>query len=232
MSATDPTPVPTPVYLDLASWHRRSAFEFFRGFDIPTFDLCARLDVALLKQAVRDLGVGSLSLAYHFIAIRLANEITPFRYRLEGERVRVHAAVHGSTTVLRDDDSFGFATLEHNHEFSAFCAQGAAALARGRLHGTPFEPNALETAAIHMTTLPWVHFSSYSKARQWGPNDSIPKIAFGRIDADGARQWMPLSVEVHHALMDGLHIGRYFENFETALRDPETWLRRGGMVAI
>lgn len=234
MSATDPTPAPAtdPVYLDLDSWHRRSAFDFFRGFDIPSFNLCARLDVSLLKQAVKDIGVGSLSLAYHFIAIRLANEIAPFRYRLEGERVRVHARVHGSTTVLRDDDSFGFATLEHNRDFAAFCEQGSQALARGRLHDAPFEPNAHETATLHMTTLPWVHFTSYSNARQWGPNDSIPKLAFGRIDADGSRQWMPLSVQVHHALMDGLHIGRYFESFESALRDPEAWLRDSKASAI
>lgn len=222
----------TPQYLDLDIWHRRSAFDFFRGFDIPTFNLCARLDVALLKQAVKDLGVGSLSLAYHFIAIRLANDIAPFRYRLEGERVRVHAAVHGSTTVLRDDDSFGFATLQYNRDFAAFCAQGGQALANGRLRDAPFEPSAYETATLHMTTLPWVHFSSYSNARQWGPNDSIPKISFGRIDADGARQWMPLSVDVHHALMDGIHVGRFFEGFEAALQAPQEWLRAGGECAI
>lgn len=223
---------PGPRYLDLDSWHRRSAYDFFRGFDIPTFNLCARLDVALLRQAVKDLGVGSLSLAYHFIAIRLANEIEPFRYRLEGDRVRVHDTVHGSTTVLRGDDSFGFATLEHNRDFAAFCVQGAQALANGRRLDAPFEPDKHAGASLHMTSLPWVHFSSFSNARQWGPNDCIPKIAFGRIDADGARQCMPLSVEVHHALMDGLHIGRFFEGFEAALLAPEAWLRVGGVFAI
>jgi len=115
-----------PVYLDLDTWPRRAAFDFFRGFDIPCFNICTRVDVTRLKQAVREGGVGSLSLAYHFIAIRLANEIASFRYRLEGERVRVHAQVHGSTTVLREDDSFGFATLQHQHSFAAFAAQALA----------------------------------------------------------------------------------------------------------
>lgn len=221
MSATNPN----PQYLDLDAWQRRSAFDFFRSFDIPTFNLCGRLDVALLKQAVKDLGLGSLSLAYHFIAIRLANEIAPFRYRLEGDRVRVHDAVHGSTTVLREDESFSFATLEHNRDFAAFCVQGGQALVNGRLRNAPFDPTQHGTATVHLTTLPWVHFTSYSNARQWGPHDSIPKIAFGRIDADGTRQWMPLSVEVHHALMDGLHIGRFFEGFEAALLSPQAWLQ-------
>lgn len=213
-----------PHYLDLETWNRRAAFDFFRGFDIPSFNLCARLDVAQLKQAIKDLDVGSLSLAYHFIAIRLANDIAPFRYRLEGDQVRVHDNVHGSTTVLRADNSFGFATLEHNRSFAEFCEQGTRALANGRDQNAPFEPNEHQTATVHMTTLPWVHFTSYSNARQWGPNDSIPKIAFGRIDQDGSRQWMPLSVEVHHALMDGVHIGRFFERFEAALKAPDAWL--------
>jgi chloramphenicol O-acetyltransferase type A len=212
------------LYLDLETWPRRSAFEFFRGFDVPCFNLCTRLDVSRLKQAVKESGVGSLSLAYHFIAIRLANEIAPFRYRLEGERVRVHAQVHGSTTVLREDQSFGFVTLEHQRDFATFAAQGDAAIALASRPDAPFEPTEHGTATVHLTTLPWVHFSSYSNARKWGPHDSIPKIAFGRIDAQGDHLWMPLSVEVHHALMDGLHVGRFIQQFEAALCESDVWL--------
>jgi chloramphenicol O-acetyltransferase type A len=219
-----------PCYLDLETWPRRSAFEFFSGFDVPCFNLCTRLDVSRLKQAVKASGVGSLSLAYHFIAIRLANEIAPFRYRLEGERVRVHAQVHGSTTVLREDESFGFVTLEHHRDFAAFAAQGDAAIALASRPDAPFEPTAYGTATVYLTALPWVHFSSYSNAQKWGPYDSIPKIAFGRIDAQGDHLWMPLSVEVHHALMDGLHVGRFIQQFEAALRAPDVWLH--GRAAI
>jgi chloramphenicol O-acetyltransferase type A len=213
-----------PVYLDLETWPRRSAFELFRGYDIPCFNLCTRVDVALLKKAVKELGIGSMSLAYHFIAIRLGNDIAPFRYRLEGDRVRIHEVVHGGTTVLRDDESIGFATLEYARSFSEFAERGAATLTRMRRAGAPFEPTKFETATLHMSALPWVHFTSYSNARQWGPHDSIPKIAFGRIEAQGDHLWMPLSVEVHHALMDGLHVGRFIQGFEAAMLDPITWL--------
>ena len=217
-------PTMAPIYLDLHTWPRHSAFEFFRGFDIPSFNICTRLDVTRLKQVVKEMGVGSLSLAYHFIAIRLANEIAPFRYRLEGERVRVHPVVHGSTTALRADESFGFVTLKHHRDFATFAVEGAAAIERASRSDAPFEPAEYGMATVHLTALPWMHFSSYSNARQWGPLDSIPKIAFGRIDAEGDRLWMPLSVEVHHALMDGLHVGRFVQGFEAALREPDAWL--------
>ncbi len=212
------------TYLDLDAWPRRDAFEFFRGFDIPTFNICVRLDVSQLKSTVKAMGLGSMSLAYHFIAIRLANDIAPFRYRLEGDRVRVHDVVNGSTTVLRSDESFGFATLPHHRDYATFVTQGAAAIVKASQPGAGFEPKSDETATLHMTTLPWMHFTSYSNARQWGALDSIPKIAFGRIDAESDRLWMPLSVEVHHGLMDGLHVGQFIQGYEAALQEPHAWL--------
>jgi chloramphenicol O-acetyltransferase type A len=215
--------VDAPVYLDVERWPRRAMFEHFRGFDHPYFNVCARLDVAALKAATAAAGA-SFSLACHHIALRLANQIEPFRYRFEGGRVRIFATVHGSTTVLRDDESFGFAGLEHDELFSRFAARGAHSLAAARARQGGFEPHTADAALMHFTTLPWVHFSSFTHARRGERDDAVPKVAFGRIDSDGDRRWMPISVEVHHALMDGLHVGRYLQQFEAALQRPGDWL--------
>ena len=214
-----------PRYLDLEAWPRRAAFEYFRSFDKPYFNVCTRLDVAPLKAALAASGGGGLSLACYYVALRLANLHEPLRLRLEGGRVRVHEAVGGSTTVLRDDDSFGFAYFEAAEGFDAFAAEAGAAIRAAREPGAHFAPRLEEAALLHLTTLPWVHFTSFSHARNWGREDSVPKLAFGRAEAgEGGRLWMPLSVEVHHALMDGVHVGRYVQAFEAALAEPGTWL--------
>jgi len=209
-----------PAYLDLGRWPRRDSFDYFRHFDKPFFNVCTRLDVTRLRQAVKARDRGGLALAYHFVALRLCNVIEPFRYRIEGERVRVHQVVDGSTTVLREDGSFGFADLPYHGDFEAFAAAAEEAIAAARASHAPFEPKPEDQARIHFTTLPWLHFTSFSHARNWGRDDSVPKLAFGRIDSDGTRAWMPLSVEVHHALMDGLHVGRFVQAFEAVLLDP------------
>jgi len=212
------------TYLDITRWPRRASFDYFRAFDKPYFNVCTRVDVSRLKPAVAEAGVGGLSLACYFLALRLANEQEPFRYRLEDGRVRVHERVHGSTTVLRDDDSIAFAYIDAADDFMTFAAAGTAAIAAARERSAPFDPRLDEAAVLHFTTLPWIHFTSFSHARNWGREDSVPKLAFGRIEADGARLWLPLSVEVHHALMDGLHVGRFIEGFEAALQAPRPLL--------
>ncbi len=223
-----------PRYLDTEAWVRRDAFEFFRTFDKPYFNVCVRLDVAGLKSAADAHGPGRLWLAYHYLALRLANALEPFRLRLEAGRVRIHPRVDGSSTVLRNDGSFSFADLDLSGtgndaeapSFEDFAARAGASVATARLLRPPFEPRPDDQARIHFTTLPWLHFSSFSHARNWGREDSIPKLAFGRIENDGARAWLPMSVEVHHALIDGLHVGQFVQGFEAALREPEAWLAR------
>lgn len=219
----------TAVYLDTRSWVRRSTFEFFRDFDKPYFNACVRLDVApLLALAAARKCEGrpfSLMLAYHHLALVLMNANEPFRYRLEGGRVRVHERVHGSTTVLREDGSIGFAPLHSADDFASFVAGAGPELAAAQRGGQPLDPGpAGDTAVVHFTTLPWLHFTSFSHARNWKREDSVPKIAFGRIDADGRRRWLPFAVEVHHALMDGLHVGRLVQAFEAALLEPQRWI--------
>ena len=42
-------------------------------------------------------------------------------------------------------------------------------------------------------------------------------MVFGKMFEDGGRRKLPFSVEVHHALMDGYHVGKYFELFQQKL---------------
>lgn len=213
------------TYLDTATWARRDAFEFFRHFDKPYFNVCVRLDVSRLKAALTARGGGGLSLACYFIALRLANMHQAFRLRLEGDRVHVYDEVHGSTTVLREDgESFFFAEFDHSADFDAFAAQAGAAIDAARTVRAAFEPRPDDVARLYFTSLPWLHFTSFSHARNWKREDSIPRFAFGRAQAEGGALWLPMSVEVHHALMDGVHVGRYVQDFEAALRQPEAWL--------
>ena len=52
------------------------------------------------------------------------------------------------------------------------------------------------------------------------PADSVPRIAWGKVVAQGEQLWLPLAVQGHHALMDGLHAGRFYERVQALLDAP------------
>lgn len=210
-------------YLDLANWSRRDLFEFFRGLDKPYFNICTRIDVTNLLALVRLRSRISVSLAYHYFALRVANEIEPFRYRLREDNVIVHDVIHGGTTVLLPNDSFTFAYFTYEEDFQKFALEAGRAVKQAQTGNDPFKPTDRDDT-VYFTALPWVSFTSFSHARNWGREDSVPRIAFGKFTPENDRILLPISVEVHHALMDGLHVGRYLTRLEEALRKPEDFL--------
>ena len=210
-------------YLNLASWARRDVFEFFRDFDKPYFNICTRLDVTNLLALLRVRPKVSVSLAYHYFALRMANEIEPFRYRLREGKVLVHDVIHGGTTVLMPSEKFTLAYFNYDKDFGKFVSEAARAVEKVRSGDGAFLPRS-DDARVHFTALPWVSFTSFSHARNWGREDSVPKIAFGKFTQEDQRMLLPISVEVHHALMDGLHVGRYLSQLEEALLNPQVFL--------
>ena len=210
------------TYLDVANWSRREVFEFFRSFDKPYFNVCTHLDVTNLLSHLRSRSYGTVSLAYHYFALRLANEIEPLRYRLRDGKVVVYEVIHGGTTVLLPNESFGLAYFDYDEDFGRFVGAARIAVEDARSKGG-FRP-LTDDARVHFTTLPWISFTSFSHARNWAREDSVPKIAFGKFYQQDKRTLLPISVEVHHALVDGSHVGQYLMRLEQVMLKPEPYI--------
>src|ERR1700741_1753692 len=83
-----------PHYIDLDTWPRRAVFEFYLPFDKPYFNVCVQLDVTKLISELKKREKTSLWLTYHYFALKAANEIEPFRYRLRQGKVLVHDVIN------------------------------------------------------------------------------------------------------------------------------------------
>ncbi len=207
-------------YLDTETWKRRQQFEFFKDYHNPFFNICTHVDVTPLLDLTRSNENLSFFITYHFFSIKAANEVEPFRYRLRGDRVFVHDRVHAGTTLLLADENFTFAYFDFTEDFELFHASAKATIERVKAGGVQLHERAAQDDLIYHSVIPWATFTSISHARKGGDEDSVPKIAFGRYREDRGRTIMPVSVEVHHALMDGLHVGRYFERLESYFSNP------------
>jgi chloramphenicol O-acetyltransferase type A len=215
-----------PHLLDVESWPRRAAFEFFRDYDNPYFNVCAPLDVTPLVEVSRSTDGISFALASLYLALRASNECEPFRYRLQGGRVLVHDRVHAGTTHLVGGERLAFVYFDYGEDYAGFREHADRAKRAVESGAGVIDARADRTDLIHFSSLPWFSFTSISHARNWRREDSVPKITFGKYHRVGDRMSMPVSVEVHHALMDGAHVGGYFERLQAHLSDPVAALAR------
>ena len=210
--------------IDLAGWTRREQYELYRHFDQPHFNICANVDLTAFYPALKQQGA-AFTVGVLYVLARAANEIPAFRYRIRGAAVVEHDIVHPSTTVLAENGQFGFCSLDYAEDFLTFAVKAARSMAaakeRPTLRGEPGRDDILYT-----TSIPWVSFTSFAHPTPLQPADSIPRMAWGKRFEEAGRLRMPLSVQGHHALMDGLHMGQYFETVQAYLDEPAQVLGR------
>lgn len=77
---------------------------------------------------------------------------------------------------------------------------------------------------LFMSTIPWVSFTSFTHPMKLHPADSVPRFAWGKIFEKTGMLKMPLSVQGHHAVMDGVHMGRFYKKVQDFLLQPENVL--------
>lgn len=213
-----------PRHLDLDAWPRRAAYHFFRGYDNPYFNVCAPVDATALVAHARATPGVPFSLAALYLALRAANDCEPFRWRLDGDRVLVHDRLNAGTTRLIGDERMVFVYYDHQDDFAAFREGAERENRRVEAAADRIEARDDRSDLVHFSSLPWVSFTSISHARNWGRDDSVPKITFGKYHAADGGIRLPVSVEVHHALMDGVHVARWLERFQALLAAPEAAL--------
>ncbi|MFO8231750.1 MAG: chloramphenicol acetyltransferase [Longimonas sp.] len=206
--------------LDLDAWPRKDHFEFFQSFDEPFFGVCVDVDCSHAYAHCKE-EEQSFFLFYLHKALAAANRVEPFRLRIEGDDVYLHDRVHVSFTVDRPDGTFGFAYTEYHERWPTFAAAGQAEMERVRA-GTDLTPTSSGENVILVTSLPWLDFSAFSHARHFGFEDSAPKMAFGKMTEapDGTRS-MPVSIHVHHALVDGRHVGEFVDAFQQLMDNTQ-----------
>lgn len=204
--------------IDIANSPRRSQYTFFRGFAWPFLDVSAQVDVTELlaqRPTVNGQKVGVFTTCMHAIMCAV-NAVPEFRQRIEGEDVFEYETCSPSFTTMGTEDVFNYAVANFDWDLATFAArvQHAAESVKDRADLNLDEDHRADL--IFVTCLPWLDFTSIHHPRPMRPapnpaDDSVPRIAWGKIVEKDGRKMMSVAVSAHHALIDGVHLARFYE---------------------
>jgi len=202
--------------LDLNNWSRHEHFKFYQNAVQPWFNICCTVDVSKLYSNCKKNEL-SFFHAYLYLTQLAINHSEPFKYRLIDEEVRIYQNISISIAVLAEDEMMRFCELSYTTPFSEFSQH--AKVCEQKAKAKPFTANndtdnTIRQDVIHMSVLPWFNFTSFSNARITNTLNSIPKVIYGQCHKQGEQMLMPISVEVHHGMMDGLHVGRFVSTLQ------------------
>ncbi|HET8693817.1 MAG TPA: chloramphenicol acetyltransferase [Aquabacterium sp.] len=209
--------------IDLNQYARRDIFKAFNDRLLPHFSTTCEVDVTGIKRGADQTGE-SFFIALSYAVARAVNAVPEFRHRVIDGVLFEYERVHPGYTVARENDLFSFCDSVYDDNFARYSEQ-----ARLRIDAVKSEPDLAlgdKNAMFFITSIPWFRFTSFTH-----PYDPmygyIPVITLGQYADEGGRVTMPVAVQVHHGVVDGLHVGRFYAELTRLAQTDvaDEWLR-------
>ncbi len=202
--------------IDFKTWPRNQHYQFFKGYQIPRFNMTFPIDVTNLYQWCKQQD-RRIYFAFMHLIIHEMNQVENFRYRIQKGKVFDEPIQFVSfTDLIEQTDLFKMVFVKVNPNPVIFEEEAVIA---SRKQGSQLINLKTEAVlnTIYVTSFPWAQFTHFTHATKLGPTDSVPRVSWSKfIDLNG-RKILNLSIEAHHGLVDGIHLGKLIESLQKHL---------------
>lgn len=199
-------------YIDLNTYPRRSHFDYFRSLAFPYVGFTANVDVTgLIRYAKERKASGFLAILW--AASQAANAVPELRQRIEGDQIAQYDHCDVGHTVALPDHTFCNCSTDCRRSLDEFLVYGKQQQEEAAHHHGFVNQEEDESGMIFVSCVPWVAFTQCIQPVPI-PADCNPRIVFGKYIKENDRILMPLHIQCNHALVDGYHLGLFYQEFE------------------
>ncbi|WP_343230511.1 CatA-like O-acetyltransferase [uncultured Akkermansia sp.] len=199
--------------IEIASWPRRSHYEYFQTFDCPMFSITSPVRVDALYRYAKEAGISFFVLCL-FVLLKALNGVPQLRQRVEEGEVWEYEFVDALVPVLAADGEFTQILVEYRDDLSAFLDHALPLIQAAK--EAPAQANPCHRTDIAVfSCLPWIPFTQVASAYRVFRGQYLPLIHWGKMEPDvSGRLMMPVAVQANHVLVDGVHIGNFYKNID------------------
>ena len=203
--------------INLETWNRAEHYRLFKQYEVPFWSVSANIDVTCAYRWGKEHG-RSFAVVYHWASAKAINEIDALKMRIENDLPVLFDTIHVSTTIARPDGTFGFTFMPFNADFESFDKAFQAEADRVKAEsGLKSAYSGIDV--LYYTVLRKVKFTMMEHAHGLGDGAAIPFLTFGESFLENGKRLLPHSLRVHHGLVDGQHVGQYYERLEEILKE-------------
>lgn len=197
-------------YVNMDAYKRKEHFEYFSSLAYPYVGVTVNVDITELLSKIKEKRL-PFFLTVCYCVGRAANAVPEFRQRIQNGQIVEYDHCRTSHTVALDDGTYCYCNLESDMGFADYIPYAVREQEKAKEEATIHEEDNLDM--IFISTLPWLSYTSLVQPVPM-PADSNPRITWGKYFQQEGKTFLPLSVLCHHALADGLHIARLYEQLD------------------
>lgn len=199
--------------IDVSNWERKQHYEIYRQFANARYDITLELDVSNLVRYVKENQLSFTLTMIHTIA-KCANKIDEFRMRIENDEPVIYDDLRLSFTYLNKNTNLMKNVVVNNDaDVFEFNPKAKEVIEKQEVYFT----GPLGNGIYQFSAIPWISYTHVSHTFSGNKDYTVPVFDFGKFYEKNGRMLMPFSIEVHHAFIDGYHIGVLVEKLQKAL---------------
>lgn len=205
------------VKIDMDQYARRQHFEYFSSLQYPYVGVTNLVDVTGMVRFCRERGY-SFYLTFLHASALAADNVRELRQRIHQGGIVEYSECPTSHTELLENGTYGYCTLHHHMPLEEYIPYAEEARRKSRENGSIDEEDDSESM-YYISTLPWISYTAMIQPVAGG-EESNPRITWGRFQEDYRhRLQLPVTLLVHHALADGIHIAMFYQNLERSMAE-------------
>jgi chloramphenicol O-acetyltransferase type A len=152
-----------------------------------------------------------------FLISKAVNRVPELRHRPIEDELFEFDRVDPGFTVLLNDRTFSFCDSRYFEDFDEYRKYSIE-----RINEVRANPDCGTGDKHHMffiSNLPWFSFTSITHPydKKYG---SIPVVSIGKYYEQNENLVIPIGIQVHHGLVDGIHVGDFYQHLSVMCGAP------------
>lgn len=197
--------------IDFETWERKDFYKHFINDVVCTYSTTVNLDITNLKNV-------RLYSTIIWLLTNVVNQMPEFRTAITKEGVGIYDEMHPAYTIFnKENKNFSGIWTEFNLDYKVFLDAYELDIAKytSSKEYAP-KPNRPDNS-FDISMIPWFTFTSFNLNIFGDGKYLLPIFTLGKYFDDNGKRLIPLSIQVHHAVCDGYHIGKFVETLQSLI---------------
>lgn len=198
------------------TWSRKEYFQHYFS-EIPcTYSMTTKLDITKLKNSNNKLYPTML-----YLITKVVNNHNEFRtsFDMNGQLGIFDEMLPCYTVFNKETETFSNIWTEYCEDYDVFCKLYEKDIkiysSVKKMIAKPDIP--INTFPVSM--IPWTTFEGFNLNLQKGYDYLLPIFTMGKYYEENGKYFLPLAIQVHHAVCDGFHVCSFVNELQKLIED-------------
>ncbi|MFI8492757.1 type A chloramphenicol O-acetyltransferase [Peribacillus butanolivorans] len=210
--------------IDRENWYRKEYFEHYLQQQ-TTFSITNEINITVLMKNLKKKNY-KLYPAFIFMVTKIVNSHREFRTSFNPEgNLGYWSEILPSYTIF-DKKTYTFSSIWtlNVSRFSEFHSQYEKDVEEYNGTGSLFPKTPIPDNNIPISMIPWSSFTAFNLNINNGGDFLLPIITGGKYSQIKHELFLPVSLQIHHAVCDGYHASVFMNDLQRFADESADWL--------